>query len=189
MSQYIVRSYDRKSHFFADAKVDPLLESQFAAGRLYAAISSRPGQSGRADGYVLEGKELEVSPIISISAKNGLFNFILVLPQEIEDRQAEARSRLSLIFLYLDFALRSGRWPKNCMLNTLLYHDHALSYAAKIYVLSVMTLCWTSFKCPIINSQVISTALHFAIASESSPHLRRFRIISYIYPITNIIVP
>ena len=43
-----------------DAKVDPLLESQFAAGRLYAVISSRPGQSGRADGYVLEGRELEV---------------------------------------------------------------------------------------------------------------------------------
>ncbi|KAK0461229.1 ribosomal protein S8e/ribosomal biogenesis NSA2 [Desarmillaria tabescens] len=42
-----------------DAKVDPLLESQFAAGRLYAAISSRPGQSGRADGYILEGRELE----------------------------------------------------------------------------------------------------------------------------------
>ncbi|KAK0195443.1 ribosomal protein S8e/ribosomal biogenesis NSA2 [Armillaria mellea] len=42
-----------------DAKIDPLLESQFAAGRLYAAISSRPGQSGRADGYILEGRELE----------------------------------------------------------------------------------------------------------------------------------
>ncbi|BGP02144.1 ribosomal protein S8A [Rhodotorula toruloides] len=41
------------------SKVDALLESQFAAGRLYAAISSRPGQSGRADGYILEGKELE----------------------------------------------------------------------------------------------------------------------------------
>lgn len=44
-----------------EAKIDPLLETQFAAGRLYAAISSRPGQSGRADGYILEGKELEVS--------------------------------------------------------------------------------------------------------------------------------
>ncbi|GAA5968900.1 hypothetical protein JCM8115_006487 [Rhodotorula mucilaginosa] len=42
-----------------EAKVDPLLESQFAAGRLYACIASRPGQSGRADGYILEGKELE----------------------------------------------------------------------------------------------------------------------------------
>ena len=28
-------------------------------GRLYACITSRPGQSGRADGYLLEGKELE----------------------------------------------------------------------------------------------------------------------------------
>jgi len=42
-----------------DAKIDPLLEHQFASGRLYAAIASRPGQSGRADGYILEGKELE----------------------------------------------------------------------------------------------------------------------------------
>ena len=45
---------------YTEAKIDPLLESQFGAGRLYAAISSRPGQSGRADGYILEGKELEV---------------------------------------------------------------------------------------------------------------------------------
>jgi small subunit ribosomal protein S8e len=43
-----------------DAKIDNLLESQFSAGRLYATIASRPGQSGRADGYILEGKELEV---------------------------------------------------------------------------------------------------------------------------------
>ncbi|KIJ67640.1 hypothetical protein HYDPIDRAFT_149439 [Hydnomerulius pinastri MD-312] len=42
-----------------EAKIDPLLEQQFVAGRLYACISSRPGQSGRADGYILEGKELE----------------------------------------------------------------------------------------------------------------------------------
>ena len=40
-------------------KVDPALERQFEAGRLYAVISSRPGQSGRADGYVLEGEELQ----------------------------------------------------------------------------------------------------------------------------------
>jgi len=39
--------------------VDTLLKEQFNAGRLYAVISSRPGQSGRADGYILEGKELE----------------------------------------------------------------------------------------------------------------------------------
>ena len=50
----------------SDSKVDNLLETQFAAGRLYASISSRPGQSGRADGYILEGKELEVSMLTKI---------------------------------------------------------------------------------------------------------------------------
>lgn len=54
----------------SEAKIDPLLESQFAAGRLYAAISSRPGQSGRCDGYVLEGKELEVSFNIESNPSN-----------------------------------------------------------------------------------------------------------------------
>ena len=39
--------------------LDPHIEEQFAVGRLYACISSRPGQSGRADGYILEGKELD----------------------------------------------------------------------------------------------------------------------------------
>jgi hypothetical protein len=29
------------------------------SGRLLARISSRPGQSGRCDGYLLEGKELD----------------------------------------------------------------------------------------------------------------------------------
>lgn len=40
-------------------KLDPALDEQFSTGRLYAAIASRPGQCGRADGYILEGKELE----------------------------------------------------------------------------------------------------------------------------------
>ena len=40
-------------------KVDALLADQMLTGRLYAAISSRPGQCGRCDGYVLEGRELE----------------------------------------------------------------------------------------------------------------------------------
>merc|ERR1719223_92574 len=35
------------------------IKDQFNTGRLYACISSRPGQSGRADGYILEGKELD----------------------------------------------------------------------------------------------------------------------------------
>jgi len=42
----------------ATGKVEPALEKQFEAGRLFAVVSSRPGQSGRVDGYVLEGEEL-----------------------------------------------------------------------------------------------------------------------------------
>ncbi|KAF6761281.1 40S ribosomal protein S8 [Ephemerocybe angulata] len=58
LSNHAQRKLEEKKK---DAKIDPLLETQFAAGRLYvshASISSR-GQSGRADGYILEGKELE----------------------------------------------------------------------------------------------------------------------------------
>ncbi len=58
----VLRTYQ---YHVSDAKIDPLLETQFSAGRLYASISSRPGQSGRADGYVLEGKELEVRNVLS----------------------------------------------------------------------------------------------------------------------------
>jgi len=39
--------------------IDQHVADQFAAGRLLACVASRPGQSGRADGYILEGKELE----------------------------------------------------------------------------------------------------------------------------------
>jgi small subunit ribosomal protein S8e len=39
--------------------LDPALDDSFSSGRLYACLSSRPGQSGRADGYILEGKELD----------------------------------------------------------------------------------------------------------------------------------
>merc|ERR1719240_2571567 len=42
----------------ARQKLDQLIEDQFQSGRLLACIASRPGQSGRADGYVLEGEEL-----------------------------------------------------------------------------------------------------------------------------------
>ena len=41
------------------ASVAPNLSEQFTSGRLYACISSRPGQCGRADGYILEGPELD----------------------------------------------------------------------------------------------------------------------------------
>merc|ERR1719453_2151833 len=45
-------------HRAAAQKLDEALAEQFNSGRLLAAISSRPGQSGRSDGYILEGEEL-----------------------------------------------------------------------------------------------------------------------------------
>ena len=39
--------------------LDSHVAEQFNAGRILACLVSRPGQSGRADGFILEGKELE----------------------------------------------------------------------------------------------------------------------------------
>lgn len=39
--------------------LEPALAEQFQTGRLLACVSSRPGQCGRCDGYILEGPELE----------------------------------------------------------------------------------------------------------------------------------
>mmetsp|Transcript_14830 Transcript_14830/g.21888 ORF Transcript_14830/g.21888 Transcript_14830/m.21888 type:complete len:204 (+) Transcript_14830:76-687(+) len=38
--------------------MEAALDHQFASGRILAKISSRPGQTGRCDGYILEGREL-----------------------------------------------------------------------------------------------------------------------------------
>ena len=75
------------------------------SGRLYAVISSRPGQSGRADGYILEGKELEVSS--DLSACQALNNQIprLVLLEEDQDREAKA---LNLFTFLSTFPLSSN---------------------------------------------------------------------------------
>ena len=40
-------------------QVDPKVVEQFQTGKVLACVSSRPGQSGRVDGYILEGAELE----------------------------------------------------------------------------------------------------------------------------------
>ncbi|RXN34560.1 adenine DNA glycosylase-like protein [Labeo rohita] len=52
------------------SKISSLLEEQFLQGKLLACIASRPGQCGRADGYILEGKELEFY-LRKIKAKKG----------------------------------------------------------------------------------------------------------------------
>ncbi|MBA0759349.1 hypothetical protein Gotri_022252 [Gossypium trilobum] len=55
-SNHVLRKLEKRQQ---NRKLDPHIEDQFSSGRLLACISSRPGQCGRADGYILEGKELE----------------------------------------------------------------------------------------------------------------------------------
>jgi small subunit ribosomal protein S8e len=55
-SENLMKKHERR---LQSVKLDPLLEEQFSRGRLLACITSRPGQVGRCDGYILEGKELE----------------------------------------------------------------------------------------------------------------------------------
>lgn len=43
----------------AETKIESRIQDQIAKNQILACISSRPGQSGRADGYILEGKELD----------------------------------------------------------------------------------------------------------------------------------
>ncbi|XP_017782882.1 PREDICTED: 40S ribosomal protein S8 [Nicrophorus vespilloides] len=56
MSKKVQKKYEVRQK---TSKVETALEEQFMTGRMLACLSSRPGQCGRADGYVLEGKELE----------------------------------------------------------------------------------------------------------------------------------
>lgn len=55
----IVQTDPSKSCVLTQIFTPQHLDDQFAVGRLYACISSRPGQCGRCDGYILEGRELE----------------------------------------------------------------------------------------------------------------------------------
>ena len=48
-----------KSNNPLNLNADNIMEEQIKSGRLLARICSRPGQTGRADGYIIEGSELE----------------------------------------------------------------------------------------------------------------------------------
>nr|XP_045014798.1 40S ribosomal protein S8-like [Jaculus jaculus] len=61
------KKYDERKK---NAKISPLLEEQFQLGKLLACIASRPGQCGRADGCVLQEKELEFY-LRTIKARKG----------------------------------------------------------------------------------------------------------------------
>jgi len=51
------KKYEKRQKNFST--VPEAVSNQFLQGKLYAKINSRPGQCGRADGYILEGEELE----------------------------------------------------------------------------------------------------------------------------------
>lgn len=53
------RTIAKRASRAAATTLDTHLAEQFNSGRLLACVSSRPGQVGRADGYILEGKELD----------------------------------------------------------------------------------------------------------------------------------
>ncbi|KNA06346.1 hypothetical protein SOVF_181850 [Spinacia oleracea] len=55
-SNHVTRKLEKRQE---TRTLDSHIEEQFGGGRLLACISSRPGQCGRCDGYILEGKELE----------------------------------------------------------------------------------------------------------------------------------
>ncbi|KAE8733861.1 40S ribosomal protein S8 [Hibiscus syriacus] len=52
-SNHVLRKLEKRQQ---NRKLDSHIEDQFSSGRLLACISSRPGQCGRADGYILDGK-------------------------------------------------------------------------------------------------------------------------------------
>ena len=53
MSKSFVKKVAKRDNF-----IDPQVSEQLSSGKILAKISSRPGQVGRADGYLLEGEEL-----------------------------------------------------------------------------------------------------------------------------------
>jgi small subunit ribosomal protein S8e len=55
LSAKVASKYKKRQ---GDRTLEGVLDHQFASGRLLAKITSRPGQTGRCDGYVLEGPEL-----------------------------------------------------------------------------------------------------------------------------------
>ena len=55
-SNHVVRKLEKRQQ---SRTLDQHIEEQFGGGRLFACISSRPGRCDRADGYILESKELE----------------------------------------------------------------------------------------------------------------------------------
>merc|ERR1719383_255988 len=59
------------------ASMEDRLRDQFKSGKLLACLSSRPGQCGRADGYILEGAELDFYSNKMKKKRKYVFNLLL----------------------------------------------------------------------------------------------------------------
>ncbi|EMD47295.1 40S ribosomal protein S8 [Entamoeba histolytica KU27] len=58
-SKTMQKKYAKKLEVLKNMKFDEALLEGFQSGRVLACISSRPGQTGSVEGYILEGKELD----------------------------------------------------------------------------------------------------------------------------------
>jgi len=58
-AKLLIKRKLQTSHRKATGKLAENIIEQFSTGKLLVCVSSRPGQSGRCDGYILEGKELD----------------------------------------------------------------------------------------------------------------------------------
>lgn len=120
-----------------DMKIDPKVVEQFATGRVLAVLASRPGQSGRADGYILEGAELEfyqrklvsgnanrlstetqsMPACFTPSAHHPFLHpptsFVLLAGAQ-EERQGQVNLRLEFMRRFTWFSLASRHVPQYC---------------------------------------------------------------------------
>ncbi|CAC27051.1 40S ribosomal protein S8 [Guillardia theta] len=55
----LIRNLNSNPKIAEDTISNKILIDQILSGKILARICSRPGQSGRADGYILEGQELD----------------------------------------------------------------------------------------------------------------------------------
>lgn len=59
LSAKAIQKREKRANANDRVPLDAGVRDLFVSGRLLARVASRPGQCGRCDGYILEGKELE----------------------------------------------------------------------------------------------------------------------------------
>lgn len=69
-SNHVLKKQEKRQQ---NRVLDPHIEEQFATGRLMACISSRPGQCGRADGYVTCSLDIRLYPLFSSMFRSTAF--------------------------------------------------------------------------------------------------------------------